>query len=223
MYRGKGNTEHKGYIILYTCNLTRGLYLEFLKSMNCEEFLISLKRFITARGRPAVIYSDNAKTFIAASQWIKKVRKEEKLYDYLAQHEVKWRFNLSRASWWGGWFERVIGLVKQALYKVIGKAKLTFMEMQDVLLDIQITLNNRPLSYCEDDIELQTLTPNMLIFGKANYLFQEQPNDIPNKDLRKCAKYILQCKERLWLDGGLNIYELLEKDMIAHIEEGKII
>ena len=93
----------------------------------------------------------------------------------------------------------MIGLVKQALYKVIGKAKLTFMEMQDVLLDIQITLNNRPLSYCEDDIELPILTPNMLIFGKANYLFQEQPNDIPNKDLRKRAKYIIQCKERLWI------------------------
>ena len=71
MYRGKGNTEHKGYIILYTCSLTRGLRLEFLKSMNCEEFLISLKKFIAARGGLAVIYSDNAKTFIAVSQWIK--------------------------------------------------------------------------------------------------------------------------------------------------------
>ena len=57
--------------------------------MNCEEFLFSVKRFIAARGRPAVIYSDNAKTFVAASQWIKELRTEEKLYDYLAQHEVK--------------------------------------------------------------------------------------------------------------------------------------
>ena len=199
MYRGKGSTEYKGYIILYTCSLTRGLHLEFLRSMSCEEFLISLKRFIAARGRPEVIYSDNAKTFIASSQWIKKLRKEEKLHDYLSQHEVKWRFNLSRASWWGGWFERMISLVKQALYKVIGRAKLTFIEMQGVLLDIQIALNNRPLSYCEDDIELPTLTPNILIFGKANYLFQEQPNEIMDKDLRKRAKYILRCKERLWI------------------------
>ena len=36
--------------------------------------------------------------------------------------------------------------------------------MQDVLLDIEVTLNNRPLGYQEDDIELPTLTPNSLQF-----------------------------------------------------------
>ncbi len=31
-----------------------------------------------------------------------------------------------------------------------------------------MVLNRRPLVYCEDDVELPTLSPNMLIFGKAN-------------------------------------------------------
>ena len=67
-------------------------------------------------------------------------------------------------------FERMVGLVKNSLYKVVGFAKLTYKELQDVLLDIQIVLNNQPLTYCEDDMQLPVLTPNVLILGKANCL-----------------------------------------------------
>ena len=96
-----GNTaKSKTYIILYTCSLTRGLHLELLPNMTCEEFLSSFKRFIAARGRPSKIISDNGSTFIAASKWIKKVGKSEKVQEYLAQQGIIWQFNLSRASWW---------------------------------------------------------------------------------------------------------------------------
>jgi hypothetical protein len=84
---------------------------------------------------------------------------------------VKWQFNLSKASWWGGMFERMVSIVEQALYKVVGSAKLTFNELQDVMLDIQLELNNRPLAYCEDDIQRPVLTPNMMIFGKPIILW----------------------------------------------------
>jgi hypothetical protein len=166
--------------------------------MSCEEFLMSLKRFIAARGRPKKIISDNGKTFVAAASWMKKVVRNEKLQGYLSEHGVRWQFNLSKASWWGGMFERMVSIVKQALYKVVGFAKLTFKELQDVMLDIQLVLNNRPLSYCEDDIQLPMLTPNMMIFGKANYLMELSPEDIEERDLRKRAKYLKKCKDALW-------------------------
>ena len=35
----------------------------------------------------------------------------------------KRKFNLSRAPWWGGQFEKMAGLVKQCLYKATEKAK----------------------------------------------------------------------------------------------------
>ena len=190
--------KSKAYIILYTCSLTRGLHLELLPNMTCEEFLSSFKRFIAARGRPSKIISDNGSTFIAASKWIKKVRKSEKVQEYLAQQGIIWQFNLSRASWWGGMFERMVSIVKGAMYKVVGAAKLSFKELQEVILDIQIVLNNRPLTYCEDDVEMPVLTPNMLIFGKANYLPDEEPSDIQDRDLRKRAKYLRKCKDALW-------------------------
>ena len=94
----------------------------------------------------------------------------------------------------------VYAVVKQEeeMYKVVGAAKLSFKEMQEVLLDIQIVLNNRPLTYCEDDVEMPVLTPNMLIFGKANYLPDEEPSDVQDRDLRKRRKYLRKCKDALW-------------------------
>ena len=53
VYKGKGKVERKGYIIIYTCSLTRGVHLEFLPNMNCDEFILSFKRYIAASGRPS--------------------------------------------------------------------------------------------------------------------------------------------------------------------------
>ena len=47
---------------------------------------------------------------------------------------ITWQFNLSRASWSGGQFERLVGLVKQALYKLIGGDNLTWSALEEVIL-----------------------------------------------------------------------------------------
>ena len=101
-----------------------------------------------------MIYSDNGSTFVKAAKWLKQVRKDEQVQGLLQQYDITWKFNLSRAPWWGGQFERLIGIVKSAMYKVIGGATLSWSELSEVLLDIEIQINRQPLSYMEDDIEL---------------------------------------------------------------------
>ena len=123
---------------------------------------------------------------------------DEKVHDYLAKHRIMWQFNLSRAPWWGGQFERLIGLVKRALYKSIGGGFLTWAELQDVLLDVELALNNRPLSYVEDDPQLPVLTPNSLLFGPPNLLPELEHHHLETQDLRKRAKYLKQCKDTMW-------------------------
>ena len=39
---------------------------------------------------------------------------------------------------------------------------LTWNEFEEVLLDIELTLNNRPLIYIEDDKQLPVLAPNTI-------------------------------------------------------------
>ena len=151
-YRKNAKTEGKAYVLLYACSLTRALFLDLLPNLETKEFLASFKRFIARRGRPQKVYSDNGRTFVGAAQWIKQVMQDERFQNFLAYQGIKWQFNLSRAPWWGGQFERMVGLVKGALYKCIGNGLLSWAELQEVLLDIEVALNNRPLSYVDEDI-----------------------------------------------------------------------
>ena len=109
MYCTKNKREKKSYIFLFTCSLTRPIHLELLPDQTKEEFIRALKRLIARRGCPETIYSDNAKTFVTASKWIKRINKSEILHHFLDT-------NLSRAPWWGGQFEEMVGIVKNALY-----------------------------------------------------------------------------------------------------------
>ena len=197
-YKIKKTQEGKAYLVLYACSLTRGVYLEVLEILETLPFLRSLKRLIARRCRPSLIYSDNAKTFQAAASWLKKVMKDENFHSELSKYEIKWKFNLSRALLWGGQFERLIGIFKSAFYKVVGKGLLTFEELSDVVLDVEICMNNRTLSYLEDDIEFPILTPNSFVLQQSNVLPELEGHHIEDGDLRKRAKYLRNIKNHLW-------------------------
>jgi hypothetical protein len=64
----------------------------------------------------------------------------------------------------------MIGLIKQSLYKTIRNGFLSLKELRDVILDVEVILNNRSLSYVEDDIQFPILTPNSLLYGRSNVL-----------------------------------------------------
>lgn len=73
-YVTKTKKEAKAYLVLYACSLARAVHLDVVSSLDTKEFI--LKRFIARRGRPKLIYSDNAKTFKAAANWILLVRQD---------------------------------------------------------------------------------------------------------------------------------------------------
>jgi len=81
---------------------------------------LNLKKFVARKGRPDKIYSDNGCTFVCAAGWLRKTMSDETFSQFLAQNKIVWQFNLSCAPWWGGQFERMIGLVKNVFNKVIG-------------------------------------------------------------------------------------------------------
>ena len=124
-YRKGGKTEGIAYVLLYTCSLTRAMFLDLLPSLETTEILASFKRFIARRERPQKVYSDNGKTFVDAVKWIKQVMRDEKFQNFLAHQGIQWQFNLSRAPGWGGQFERMVGLLKGALHKSIKNGMLS--------------------------------------------------------------------------------------------------
>ena len=156
-----------------------------------------LKRFIARQGCPRVVYSDNGGVFIKASKWLEQLLKDGKLRGLVEEYEINWKFNLSHRPWWGGQFERLIGVVKSAMFKVIGGGHLTWDELGEVMLYIKIQINRLPLLYVEDDVELPTLTPASFLHQRTCQL-PEEPWRTDERELKKRAKYLIECKNKLW-------------------------
>ena len=62
----------KSYIVLYTRATSRAIHLDLLKTMENEDFRRSIKEMIARRGTPALIISDNAKTFVSTARWLRQ-------------------------------------------------------------------------------------------------------------------------------------------------------
>ena len=216
-YRDKRKEEQKAYVVLYSCSLTPGVFLELLPSLETTELIKSLKQLIARRGCPCKIYLDNGQTFVTAAKWLKKVQKDERFHPFLSDQSIIWQFNLSRAPWWGGQFEQLIRLMKSAFYKTVGQGQLSWEELGEVILDVEVTLNNRPLCYQEEDVQLPTLTPNTFLFLNTNILPELQPHQLDDKDLWRLAKFLLKTKDALWRRWtGEYLRSLRERHRLKH-------
>ena len=67
-------------------------------------------------------------------------------------NQIQWKFIVEKAPWWGGFWERMVGITKRCLKKTIGRSTLTFEDLLTVFVEIEGTINNRPLTYLYDDI-----------------------------------------------------------------------
>ncbi|XP_052787361.1 uncharacterized protein LOC128222416 [Mya arenaria] len=158
----------KVWICLFTCLVTRAIHLELVQNMSTEQFLMCLRRFIASRGKPEVVFSDNALQFKLASETVdiiwKNIMKTEDVQDYASQNGIHWIFNIELAPWMGGFYERLVGLVKRSLRKTIGRNLLTEMQMQTLIKEIESVINTRPLTYVGDDVNsMITLTPSSFL------------------------------------------------------------
>ncbi|XP_011884110.1 PREDICTED: uncharacterized protein LOC105571256 [Vollenhovia emeryi] len=78
--------------------------------------------------------------------------------------------NLPRRAWWGGWWERLIGILKALLRKMLGKASLPYEDLNTILCDAEAIINTRPLTYLSEDPEdLRPLSPSMFLQENREY------------------------------------------------------
>ncbi|XP_068213866.1 uncharacterized protein [Palaemon carinicauda] len=194
----------KLYMLLFTCAIVRAVHLELTESMSLVDFMQALRKFAARRGIPSVIYSDNAKTFVAASSEVQKV------FGHLAP---KWRFNVSRSPWWGGWFERLVGSVKVALKKTLGIRYVSKKELETTLVEIEACINSRPLTFVSDEPDFEHyLTPSHFILGRnitSKPPVDIEPYVVTPDDLRDREEIVNKRLEQFW--------SVWRKDYIANL------
>ena len=99
---------NKCYILLFTCTATRAVHLELTPDQGSSTLLLALRRFNSRRGVNKMFISDNFKSF-----------KTKEVLAYLREKLIEWKFILEKSQWWGGFYERLIGLTKISILKTI--------------------------------------------------------------------------------------------------------
>jgi len=96
------------------------VHLEIVTDLTTDTFLLALRRFASRKSLPRVIVSDNGPTYLSAAEELKELLSSKMLEEALGRRGIVCRFILKRALWYGGWWERLIGLTKAALKKTLG-------------------------------------------------------------------------------------------------------
>lgn len=155
--------REKAYIVLFTCGVFRCIHLEVVKSLSTEAFLDALSRFMSRRGRPAIIYSDNGTNFVGANNLFKAIdwKKVEK---QSAISRIQWKFSPPGGPWWGGWWERLVKSVKEPLRRILGNKTVTMDKLCTYMCEVEAYINARPLTtLTEDPNDLAPLKPSMFL------------------------------------------------------------
>ena len=156
---------------------------------------------------PKRILSDNGKSFKAAAVFL-EVFKDQTVIDYLSTLGTEWQFNIEKAPWWGGIFERMVKSTKRCLRKFVGQAKFSLDELHTAVVEVESTSNSRPLTYLSPSDLEEPLTPSHLITRKRiislpdDLSYQADLNDgdftVDQEQVRKRVKYSNLILNHFW-------------------------
>ncbi|XP_025997412.1 uncharacterized protein LOC105200088 [Solenopsis invicta] len=185
---------HKAYISVFVCFSTKAVHLEIVTDLTSEAFIGAFKRFMSRRGRPSCMYSDNGTTFVGARKQIKELYncvndRDTRLamQRFMRDNEIEWRFIPPHAPHVGGLWEAAVKSAKSHINRVLGNANLTYEEMQTVLCEVEAVLNSRPLTPLnEDPNDLHCITPEHFLIGAAlnNFPVADLTEENPGRLLR---------------------------------------
>lgn len=201
--RGRGHKAHKAYISVFVCMTTKAIHLELVSDYSSDAFLATLHRFVSRRGYPASIYSDNGTTFQGADHELRiaitKALENSDFQNTLSTDGVEWHFVPPSAPHFGGLWEAAVRSVKYHLKRCIGSHTLTFEELTTVLCRIEACLNSRPIcSVSENFDDYNVLTPGHFLIG-GPILAAPQPSVLDLNEDRLSRWQLLQhITEKFW-------------------------
>ena len=159
---------------LFTCLITRAVYLDATPSLETDDFIMILRQFISRRGPPKEIWSDRGTYFVGANRELRESIErwnEDKIDHQLQQKGIKWVFQPPAAPHASGVWERLVQITKKHLKTAVADRLLSDIELRTLLAEVQSIVNNRPITAVSDDPEdCSALTPNHFLLQKATQL-----------------------------------------------------
>ncbi len=155
--KDRNGAHFKTWAAIFSCMVTRNIHIELCDSLTPESFLLAFRRFTALRTKMDECMSDNAPHFHVAAKTIdeaySKIIHDPAVQTYFANKGIKWTFIPPYASWFGAFWERMVGITKVALRRTIGKLCLSFHQLSTALYETASIVNSRPILYQGKDIQ----------------------------------------------------------------------
>ena len=213
--------RNKAWIAIYVCRTTGAYHIELVPELTATACVDAFKRFVSTRGLPKTVMSDNAGNFIKAKKLIQAAEKkalkiamdairdgEKEIQRQFAFKGVEvftdedtpqWKFIPPLSPEFGGKHEAAVKQVKIHLKKVIGEQKLPFVMLNTVLKQIEAILNSRPLCKAEGSAldRDQIITPAHFWLGRPLNALPE-PDYTDNVNLTDRFQHQQQMVQHFW-------------------------
>jgi hypothetical protein len=170
---------------------------------------------MAARGSPKVIVSDNASQLIVVDTAMKKMASQ--IQEILSSHNIEWKYIPSVSPWMGGFYERLVGVVKRFLKKALDGLCVTLSELSTVVAEITAVVNSRPLLYVEDDVTSLQLRPVDLLGCTGSTRSVPVFESFPGTPKSKVGSVICQWKK---VQGAsVNFWNMWRKGYLTSLRE----
>lgn len=195
----------KAYIALFICMSTKCVHLELVTSLCTQACLAALDRFISRRGLPSHLISDNGTNYRGSARHISEVQaflksSQSHIHKFLADKNIAWSFHPPGAPNFAGLAEAGIKSTKFHLKRVLTDQALRYEEFYTLLVKVEATLNSRPLyalSSAPDD-GFDYLSPGHFLIGAP--LLARPDYDLTNENISPLQRWSLinQAFQSFW-------------------------
>lgn len=213
----RGRTTVKRYGVLFTCLTIRAIHLEVASSLDTGSFINALRRFISRRGQPEEIRSDNGGNFVKGEKELREAVKEwnqSQIHNYLLQRNIKWIFNPLTGSHHGGVWERCIRTTRKVIKALMTEQVLDDEGISNLMCEVEAIVNGRPITKCSDDPrDMEPLTPNHLLLLRAGPVVPPatlSKQDVYGRRWRQ-IQYLADVFWRRWIKEYLPSLQLWQK------------
>ena len=211
-----GRSLVKVYGCIFVCFNSRAIHIEDVGSLKTDAFIQALRRFISVRGSPKKIWSDNGTNFTGAEKELRRsirdlddgtIKRELHRYetDWYRCAVPEWHFQPPTASHMLGVWERLIRSVRKAMKGVLGdRSAFSGREtLRTVFAEVMFILNSRPMCPASDDPnDMEALTPNHLLLQRRNLVMPPgvfTKEELYTRKQWRHAQFLADCFWSRWL------------------------
>ncbi|XP_006823345.1 uncharacterized protein LOC102801063 [Saccoglossus kowalevskii] len=173
----RGTTKRYGCV--FTCLAISAVHIEVAHELSTDSFIQAVWRFISRRGPPTDLYSDNGTNFKGTELELKQSItrwNRERIIDSFRRRNIQWHFNPPAASHAGGVWERMIRSIRKILRSLLGNKLLDDETLLTFLAEVEKILNDRPLfKTSSDPCDARPITPNDLLLLRPNPCITANP------------------------------------------------